>query len=604
MAAPVVWKKPPLTLEQVPLPPAGGFTHALLDETLKAQMRKAHEEKIERITKEAWTLNKNAEAGGAYAEELLALCARDLLFFIEHFCWVHEPRTGEDNLMVAYPYEIDKIIRPYERLRRVQPPARISQMKAKSRDMGVTWFEIACRAHSFLFLDNWSILMGGVTQGLVDDGGALATHESLLGKLRYLLRHLPKWMQNALLGPRWTKNEYTKKLKQLNPMRPHNVIDGKQVGDLFGRSGRYSEAWVDEFAYSDKVKNAERAIKQTTSRFCGTSTPKGRGNLFEQLMFSMELAVEQIWIWWPEHPFKDLNWYNIQRQDMDEVDVASELDISFDESRGGRVLPEVHIPTHFVKRPNRHPMMLSGEPEGSLWEPSLPVQVVIDFGASHPMAAVWFQWNEKASPPWGVIIDFVQIQGVSVDWIVPLITGKIPEATWRGDVWPHQYTPEELQMVERHSRWGPPADVFGDWQGSTANLVTGAHSAFDELEKYGIVVTPVKILDDYGSISSARQLMRHMKVDERLITQRNGNMAWCPTFSEVVTQWRFKEPREGETQNSLKPVHDKFCHGGDCIKMAAATIDVPTSDMVMSLSASRPMAKKGNLVVRRRYWSA
>lgn len=594
-----VWKKRPLSLHEVPLPPGGGFSHAILDAELKRTQLIDHLALVEETLRETAAINERAKADPEYAEKVIALCSRDPEWFIDHFIWTHEPRKHEDRPLVCYDFQRLKIVRPYIRHRDTEAPARSTQMKAKSRDMGLTWTELACRVHSFLFKDNWTILVGAVTQKLVDDGGGKATHNSLFGKIRFMLRYLPKWMRDIVLGAKWEAQEYTKQLLQLNPMRPNNGFFGAQVGDMFGRSGRVSEALVDEFAYAPNVKAAERSIKQVTTRFTGMSTPAGRGNLFEQLMFTTELNVVQYWIWWPEHPEKDLLWYNLERESMEPDDVASELDISFDESAGDRVLPDVHIPEFFVERKVGTSADIE-DPEG-LWEPGSKVRVVIDFGASHPMAAVFAQWFDKNFPPYGTIVDFVQTQGKSVDWIVPFLVGEIPRGTWRNDPWPHVYTPNEMAMIQRHARWGNNVEVFGDWQGSTMNVVTGAHTAFMELEKYGIVVTPVKVLDDYQSIIACRQLMRFLRADKRLQDQKNGDPKWCPSLSEVVTQWKFPKPQPGMTVKTLTPVHNRFCHGGDCLKMLALTIDLPESDEVMSVAAGKVIGKRGSDLVRGRW---
>lgn len=599
-AANHVWKKRPLLLHEVPLPPGGGFTHKLLDPEYKKQQAEEHYANVACILEESVNINRKVKLKPEFADVVMSICERDIEWWIDHFVWVHEPRQHEDRPLILYDFQRLKIVRPYVAHRDTVPPARSNQMKAKSRDLGLTWTELACRVHSFGFKDNWSILLGGVTQKDVDDGGNLATHKSMMGKVRFIIRKLPKWMRDRLFGPKWDSKDYSKKLLQLNPMKPNNLIEGVQVGEMFGRGGRYSEAFIDEFAYAASVKAAEKALKQTTTRFCGVSTPAGRGNLFEQLMFSSEMSVVQYWFWWAEAPGKDLLWYNLERENMEADDVASELDVSFDESAGDRVLPDIHIPQFFLTRKGGAGPDID-EPF-SLWEPGVEIRVTIDFGASHPMAAVWSQWFDKGFPPFGTIIDFAQTQGKSVDWIVPLITGKIPKHTWRGDPWPHVYSPEEMKIIARHLRWGTDKlSVYGDWQGSTPNLVTGKHSAFDELEKYGISVTRVKVLDDYESIVMCNQLMRHMRGDQRLVTQRNNDPKWCPTLAEVVTQWKYPKPQPGMTSKSLTPVHDRYCHGGDCLKMLALTIDIPDSDVVMSVDAGKIAGKRDSDIVRNRF---
>jgi len=598
-AEPRVWKKRPLALHEVPLPPSGGFSHDLLNADLKKQQLIDHLANVEETLRETAKINARAKVDPEYADAVMALCARDVEWWIDHFVWTHEPRKHEDRPLILYDFQRLKMVRPYKAHRDTEAPARSTQMKAKSRDMGATWVELACRVHSFSFIEGWTVLLGGTKQKLVDDGGVLATHQSLLGKVRFIMKNLPKWMRDRLYGPKWETKQYTKNLVQLNPMKPTNAIYGAQIGDMFGRSGRVSEALIDEFAYAAAVKQAEKSIKQVTNRLCGLSTPAGRGDLFEQLMFTTELAVVQYWIWWAEHPEKDLFWYNVERENMEADDVASELDISFDESAGDRVLPDVHLPEFFITRKNGTSADID-EPL-SLWEPGVPVRVVIDFGASHPMAAVFGQWFDKVTPPFGTLLDFVQAQGKSVDWIVPFITGSVPPGTWRGDPWPHEYTPEEQKIIRRHQRWGSQMEVYADWQGSTMNVVTGAHTAFDELRKYGIDITPVKVLDDFQSIVACRQLLRHMRGDKRLLQQRNGDPKECPTLGEVLTQWKFPKPQPGMTSKSLTPVHNRFCHGGDCLKMLALTIDLPDSDSVQSVVAGKVIGKRGSDVVRGRW---
>lgn len=589
-------RKRPLTWEEVPLPPLGGFTNELLRPEFKKQQLIDQLAKKEEVLRRRITMNERAENDVDYQDLIIERCRRDMVFFIDHFIWVHEPRLQEDRALILYEFQVTKIVKPYITLRDTKPPARVTQMTCKSRDMGVTWVKLGCRVHSYLFQKGWTCLLGGVNQKMVDDGGLLATHQSLMGKVRFMLRNLPKWFSDRMMGPIWERDEFNKRLALINPMNPSNFWHGAQVGEMFGRSGRYFECMVDEFAYAENIKNAEKAVKQTTTRFDGNSTPDGRNNLFAQLMFSDELRVVRIFIWWPEHPEKDISWFNEQRADMDEADIASELNLSFDESMGGRVLPEVHFSTHFIEG---YPPTADGF-DGTLYNPTLPVQITIDFGASAPMAAIWTQWDEQNLV--ATIIDFVQVQGVSVDWIVPFITGVMRPLTWRNEPWPHSYNQIEMEMIERHRRWKAPDDVYGDWQGRTANLVSGAYSAFDELGKYSISLTPIKILDDFECITAARRMMRLCRIDKRLLEQRNGDSKWCPTFGEVLTQWAFKKPQEGQTQKSLVPVHNVYCHGGDCLKMWATTINLPDEAVLQqAVEAGRVIAKRGSDIVRGRW---
>lgn len=114
-------------------------------------------------------------------------------------------------------------------------------------------------------------------------------------------------------------------------------------------------------------------------------------------------------------------------------------------------------------------------------------------------------------------------------------------------------------------------------------MATGG-SAYDELEKYSIMVCPIKILDELQAISHLQLLMRHVRISLHLEVQRNGPEHTTPTFGEVCTQWRYKKVDEGQSVTRKKPVHDRYCHGGDCMKIWADTIDLPDPDRMPTAS--------------------
>lgn len=560
-----------LELHEVPLPP--GYERSILDPDNKRLERAEHEARIRITLERRFKINQRADGDAAYRSEVEELCRRDPIFFIDHFCWTYDDRIGEDLPLVLYPFQRAKIVVPYVAMTKTKGRDRMTLCKEKSRGVGFTWVELALRLWSWLFKDSWSTLIGAVTEDDVDDGGQAASHESLFGKLRYMLDHLPRWMRDDLLGPLWKHASYNKVGFLRNPIKPRNLIIGKHFGDMFGRGHRYSEAFGDEIAHAEKFKNADTSLKQTTNRFDGGSTPKGKVTFHYQLMRG-ELAVVRHTLHWSEHPELDLAWYNEQRQHMTDEAIAQELDIDYEGSAGARVLPEVRVATHFVTprdplpnvyRDGRH------EYDGTLYDPGLPLHAIMDPGISDALACVWIQPDERRGE-WRVV-DFVQTNDRAIDWIVPFFIGHVPEHTHRGRPWLHEYNEVELQIIDRHRLWLPCEETFGDSYGNTRSMATGT-SAWDELYEYGIAVISIKVLDDLQAIGQTQLWMRHVKVSGHLENQRNGPEMQIPTFAEVVSQWRYPEREEGKTPR-LKPIHDKFCHGGDCLKMYASEQILP-----------------------------
>ena len=554
----------PLRLEDVPLPEGGDFTLDILTPQVKEAARAAQEERRIALVRERIILYHNMQGNPEYRKLIWEKCKRSCQYFIDHFIYTFDDRADAGAVpMILYDFQITKMVEPYERLCNTKAPDRITIGVAKSRAIGYTWVSLACRLWRWLFHDNWSILIGGENRDDVDDGGQGATQQSLFGKLRFMLRELPHFVTDDMLGPNWKREEYNARNRLINPMKPRNLFHGKQMGAMFGRGRRYSEVWADEVAYCEEMEDADVSLRQTTNRFTFGSTPKGKGNFFYQAMHGA-LAFQRYYIWWAENPYLDLDWYNLQREHASDDDIAQELDISFERSAGGRVLHEIQLDKWFTHRAE--------------FDPSLPLYVMLDPGWSDHFAAIWFQWDERNGQ--GRLIDFVCTNRKTVDWVVPFILGEVPEMTYSGDPWPHEYNDPELAIIARHREWLDAVggedfiEVFGDEAGNAKNIVTGS-SAWDELYHYGIAVFGVRIPNDKEAIRKMNLMVRHIRFAAYLLDQRNGPKDQSPTWGEVVTQWRYPKRKKNTTASNDKPIHDIYSHGGDCLKMLCWQLELP-----------------------------
>jgi hypothetical protein len=550
----------PLEYHEVPLPPEGGFDHSYLEAERKIELQRIHLAKIRRIKEERLDLYARCQEDEGFRQVVYEKCRRDPEWFIDMFVWTYDDREGDIKPMVLFPFQVDKLVRPYNEMCRVVAPRRYTGMIAKSRALGWSWVSMALRLCSFLFQENWSCLIGGEQRDDVDDGGQAATTQSLFGKLRFMIAHLPEWMQVDLLGPRWaSKDEFNKRMSIKNPLKPLNIIDGKQLGGMFGRGRRYSEVFGDEVAWADEMEDADTALKQTTNRFFGGSTPKGMVGFFPQMMFG-DLRIHRYWCWWAEHPFLTLDWYNEQRQEMTDAQIAQELDISFEKSLGGTVIQNISPSDFFKPAP---------------WDPHLPTQVWIDPGWADNMGAIWVQWDKHREE--GRIVDMVCTRKRRIDWIVPFITGFIPDVDSKGLPWPHHYNEEELALIKTADERLYQSEAFellGDYGGGAKSAATGT-SCWDELEAYGLFVEGVKMPKNETALEHMNLVLRHVVCDDAIMHQRNGPKDESPTMLEVFSQWRYPARRPGAVRASTVPVHDRFCHVGDCIKMWCWDMDVP-----------------------------
>lgn len=556
-----------LRWDECPLPP--GYPAYMLEPARKERLQAKHAARVEDVLAQRKWLLAKAEDDPHYQEKLLVLAERDLPWWIDMFCWTYDDRLGLVEPLVPYEFQHEKFIDPYVEMRKTGPRERWTRVGNKTRGVGATWLAMAERTHSFLFVDNWSVLVGAVSLDDVDDGGLGSTQQSLFGKVRFLISKLPRWMRARLLGPRFGREEWNKRHLIRNPMKPLNHLAGAQFSGMFGRGHRYSEAFGDEIAWAEAMEAADTSLKQTTYRFEGWSTPQGKHTFHYQLFSGSLPGVQSVTVHWSEHPELTVEWYNHERQHMTDEQVAQELDCSFDRSAGGRVLHEVSIEKQFTLAEARDPKtgMLVGA-----YDPGLPLHVIIDPGIADALAVVWGQWDPGRKE--GRVIDFVQTENRTIDWCVPFILGRVPDQTHRNQPWPHDYGPVEHEIIERHRAWRPPETVFGDNYGTARGQVVDL-SAYDELAQYGIYVHPVRVDDDLAALARCVLLVRHVRFARRLLEQRNGPVEWCPTMAEVVSQWRFPSRKAGDYRPILRPVHDRYCHGGDCLKMWALMLDLP-----------------------------
>jgi hypothetical protein len=595
VSGPEVVHRRPLTWDEVPLPP--GYDRSVLDPVAKEALRLLHKARAEEVLAERAFIVARSESDPVYREKVLVLSEQDPAWWIDRFVWTYDDRVGVEEPLVLYPFQNEKIVQPHIQSRvTVTGRKRWTRVVTKSRGVGWTVVEMACAAHEFLFVNNWSTLVGAVSRDDVDDGGQEATQESLFGKIRYILSRLPRWMRERLLGPSWTRHEFNKHYLLKNPLKPRNIIAGKQLGSMFGRGHRFSRVIGDEIAHAEEMAAADTSLKQTTNRFDGASTPLGKHTFHYQLFSGSLPGVQTAYIHWSEHPELDLDWYNEQRQHMTDEQIAQELDCSFEASAGGRVLREIHLDTHFIL--NEH---IEGGRLVGAYEPGIPLLTVIDPGIADATAITWAQWDERRCE--GRVVDFVQAEERTIDWLVPFVLGQIPDRTHRGLPWPHEYNAVEEEIIQRHRLWGAPETVFGDHYGTARSLSTGL-SAYDELAQYGIFVCPVRIDDDMAAIARLVLWLRYVRFARRLIEQRNGPPETCPTMGEVVTQWRFPRRKEGDYRQIMRPIHDRFCHGGDTLKMLAWVLDLPEATEQPVGSGRVTRARGSDLVGGRSRWPA
>lgn len=258
------------------------------------------------------------------AEELFIMCSRDLLFYINAFCWTYDPRVGDGTLpFMTYDFqneallEIDSAIGDHDLVIK------------KSRDMGASWMLLSVFEWRWHFKPNQSFLLVSRNEDYVDKPG---NPKSLFWKIDFIHKYLPGWLQ-----PNTTRT----KLRLTNNDNS-STIDGESTTGDVARGDRRTAIGLDEFAAFD-VDAGYRALASTrdaTNSRIFNSTPSGTNNAFYD--FATNDNIKQLVLHWTVHPskaedsYKDANgktrspWYDEEcKRCANPQEIAQELDIDF-----------------------------------------------------------------------------------------------------------------------------------------------------------------------------------------------------------------------------------------------------------------------------------
>lgn len=306
-------------------------------------------------------------------ELVLAHCKNDIIYWINNWVWTLDPRQSPSIL----PLVMFERQEEYIRWRQERRSRKENGVIEKSRDMGITWLNICCQVHAWLFEAGYNGSFGSRKETLVD---RIGDPDSIFEKIRILLKHLPKWMLPK--GFDWKKHDTFCKL--INPENG-SVITG-EAGDNIGRGGRSSVYDLDEAAFIERPQKVDAALSNNTEVLFYTSSANGFNFFYKKRSKYPPECVFQVH--WKDDPRKNYwelrdrsgdilqsgngrktptvdkdageiliyPWYAQMCSKYDEVTVASEVDINY-----GASIEGIYIPAHWVLAAVELDLPASGE---------------------------------------------------------------------------------------------------------------------------------------------------------------------------------------------------------------------------------------------------
>lgn len=180
------------------------------------------------------TIVKAAQKDRGMQKALKEMSCRSLLFWVNTFLWLYEPRPGKQwGGMARFPWLTwpvqDKAFRLIRECLGKEDLAIL-----KSRDMSGTFMVLAAMLHAWIFQEMQSFLLMSRKQELVD---APDRPGSLFWKLRFLKANLPSWMQP----------ETADTFARLTNLENRSVFGGDTTTPESGVGERHTSLLLDEF---------------------------------------------------------------------------------------------------------------------------------------------------------------------------------------------------------------------------------------------------------------------------------------------------------------------------------------------------------------------
>lgn len=229
-----------------------------------------------------------------------------------------DPRLAEKGLRTVVPFVLFPKQREFINWCLERWLMREDGVVEKSRDAGVSWLCVAFAAWMMLFKVGTVVGFGSRKENYVDQIGNPA---SLFWKVREFINLLPREFQPE----GWDPQKHAPFMKIQNPENG-SFITG-EAGDNIGRGNRTSIYFVDEAAFLEHPDTADAALSQTSNCRIYVSTPNGAGNPFYRR--AHDGRTKKFIFDWRDDPRKDEKWYEKQRQNLDPVVLAQEVDRSY-----------------------------------------------------------------------------------------------------------------------------------------------------------------------------------------------------------------------------------------------------------------------------------
>lgn len=241
--------------------------------------------------------------------------------FINDWGMTFDPRNAEIGQptiipMILFAKQADFVDWVLERWK-----GREDGLAEKSRDMGVSWLCVFIAVWMWTFHPGSVAGFGSRKEEYVDKSG---DPKSLFWKIRRAISLLPIEFQPV----GYVESKHAPSMRIINPENGAAIVG--EAGDNIGRGNRTSIYFKDESAFYERAAAIDAALSQTSNCKIDVSTVNGNGNPFYNKRHGGKIPV--FTFHWRDDPRKDEVWYAKQKNTLDPVIVAQEIDIDYNAS--------------------------------------------------------------------------------------------------------------------------------------------------------------------------------------------------------------------------------------------------------------------------------
>lgn len=287
---------------------------------------------------------ERASKDADFARAVWQMCADDILFYVNVFCWTYDPR--EKNSVIPFiTYEFQD-----EAMLNIADCIEVGEdfVVSKSRAMGASWMGLTVFEWFWHFRSMQSFLLISRTEKYVDE---TENPKSLFWKIDFLHRYQPKWLLPT--NRHLMSGDPSRKLCHLLNADNGSVIDGEATTGDAGRGDRRTAMFIDEHAAFDLNDGFRvlRASRDTTNCRGFNSTPQGANNAFYEIVHNS--SARHIKLHWRDHPVYNLGMYTFGDEENRNVELLDDWKGSVRvQSKGDKV--------RLLNYPEEYPFVTTG----------------------------------------------------------------------------------------------------------------------------------------------------------------------------------------------------------------------------------------------------